>query len=368
VGTDDVMGAVAARAMTGPREPFETMIIERRDVRPTDVVIDIAYSGICHSDIHHARADWGHTTFPIVPGHEIAGIVSAVGAGVTSFRPGDRAGVGCLVNSCRACQACLAGEEQYCDQFVLTYNAVDRDGSRTYGGYSEKIVVDEAFVVHIPEQIPLERAAPLMCAGITLYSPLQYWGVNARKRVGIIGLGGLGHLGVQFSAALGAHTVVIDVAPEKRDDALRLGADEFFVATAEDTFRSLSGSLDLILATVPARLDLDAYLGLLRVNGTLVNLGVPTEPLTVLAHSLLRNRRSIAGSSIGGIAETQEMLDFCAASGVAAETEVIAAHELDEAYDRVSRGDVRYRLVLDVSTIARTADPAGPGRTRFVTQ
>jgi alcohol dehydrogenase (NADP+) len=349
------MFAVAAQAMTGPSAKFETIMIERRELGPTDVLIDIRYAGICHSDIHHARADWGHTTFPIVPGHEIAGIVSAVGSGVTSFGPGDRAGVGCLVNSCRTCEACLAGEEQYCDQFVLTYNAVDRDGSRTYGGYSEKIVVDEAFVVRIPEQIPLERAAPLMCAGITLYSPLQYWGVNARKSVGIVGLGGLGHMGVQFAAALGAHTVVFDVAPEKRDDALRLGADEFVVPTAEDTLRGLAGSLDLVLSTVPARLDLDAYLGLLRLNGTFVNLGVPAEPLSVLAHSLLRNRRSIAGSSIGGMTETQEMLDFCAGADIAAEVEVIAADELDDAYDRVARGDVRYRLVLDVSTIARSA-------------
>jgi alcohol dehydrogenase (NADP+) len=357
------MVVVAARAMAGPREPFETMVIERRELRPTDVLIDIRYAGICHSDIHHARADWGHTTFPIVPGHEIAGVVSAVGSEVTSIRPGDRAGVGCLVNSCRTCEACLAGEEQYCDEFVLTYNAVDRDGSRTYGGYSEKIVVDEAFVVRIPKQIPLERAAPLMCAGITLYSPLQYWGINERKRVGIVGLGGLGHMGVQFSAALGAHTVVFDVAQDKRDDALRLGADEFVITTAEDTFRGLAGSLDLLLSTVPARLDLDAYLGLLRVNGTLVNLGVPVEPLSVLAHSLLRGRRSIAGSSIGGMTETQEMLDFCAASGVAAEVEVVAADELDDAYDRVARGDVRYRLVLDVSTIARTAPTAQLDRT-----
>jgi alcohol dehydrogenase (NADP+) len=362
------MVVVAARAMTGPDAPFETIMLERRDLCPTDVLIDIRYAGICHSDIHHARADWGHTTFPIVPGHEIAGVVSAVGSEVTSFRPGDRAGVGCLVNSCRSCQACLAGEEQYCDELVLTYNAVDRDGSRTFGGYSESIVVDEAFVVRIPEQIPLERAAPLMCAGITLYSPLQYWGIDARKRVGIVGLGGLGHMGVQFSAALGAHTVVFDVAPDKRDDALRLGADEFVLTTAEDTFRRLAGSLDLILCTVPARLDLDAYLGLLGVNGTLVNLGVPAEPLSVLAHSLLRNRRSIAGSAIGGMKETQEMLDFCAGADVAAEVEIITADELDDAYDRVARGDVRYRLVLDVSTIARTAATAQLDRTPSVPQ
>ena len=362
------MVAVAARAMIGPRARFETMMIDRRELRPTDVLIDIRYAGICHSDIHHARADWGHTTYPIVPGHEIAGVVSAVGAEVATFRPGDRVGVGCLVNSCRICEACLAGEEQYCDELVLTYNAVDRDGSRTYGGYSERIVVDEAFVVRIPELIPLERAAPLMCAGITLYSPLQYWAINERKRVGIVGLGGLGHMGVQFSAALGAHTVVLDVAPDKRDDALRLGADAFFLTTAAETFRGLARSLDLILCTVPARLDLDAYLGLLRVNGTLVNLGVPAEPLIILAHSLLRNRRSVAGSSIGGMQETQEMLDFCAGTAVAAEVEVIAADELDDAYDRVTRGDVRYRLVLDVSTIARTAATAQLDRTPSVAQ
>jgi uncharacterized zinc-type alcohol dehydrogenase-like protein len=356
------MVAVAARAMNGPQAPFETVTIERRELRPTDVLIDIRYTGICHSDVHHARADWGHTTFPIVPGHEIAGVVSAVGSEVTSFRPGDRVGVGCLVNSCRTCDACRAGEEQYCDRDVLTYNAVDYDGTLTYGGYSEKIVVDAAFVVRIPDGIPLDRAAPLMCAGITLYSPLQHRRANSRTRVGIIGLGGLGHLGVQMSAALGAHTVAFDVAPEKHDDALRLGADEFVLATAENTFSSMAGSLDLILSTVPAQLDFDAYLSLLTLDGTLVNLGVSAEPLNIRAHSLLRNRRSIAGSLIGGIAETQEMLEFCASTGIAAEVEVISAEELDDAFQRVSRGDVRYRLVLDARTIARTAVPAGAGR------
>ncbi|WP_395802171.1 NAD(P)-dependent alcohol dehydrogenase [Arthrobacter sp. FW306-04-A] len=351
------MTKVAARAMRGPEDTFETMLIDRRELGPEDIYIEIAYAGICHSDVHHARADWGHTMYPIVPGHEIAGVVTAVGSAVTKFAIGDRAGIGCMVDSCRKCDYCRAGLEQYCREgHVLAYNMIDREGRRTFGGYSESIVVDQAFAVKIPGNIPLEQAAPLMCGGITLYSPLRHWSAGPGKRVGIIGFGGLGHIGTQISSALGAHTIVFNLNPAAREDALRLGADEFRTTTEPNAFDGLEGSLDLIISTVPAKLDLDAYLRLLDVDGTFVNLGVPVEPLSIVPHSLLINRRSIAGSSIGGIAETQEMIDFCAAKGIGAQVEVIDANSIDDAYDRLSRGDVRYRFVIDTSTIRANAE------------
>ena len=341
---------VRAKAMTAPDARFETIDLARRDLRPTDVLIGVAYAGICHSDIHHARADWGHTTYPIVPGHEIAGTVAAVGDQVTAHSVGDRVGVGCLVNSCRTCAACRAGEEQYCPNDVLTYNSVDLDGAPTHGGYSQQIVVDEHFVLRVPDGIPLAQAAPLMCAGITLYSPLARWGADSGRRVGILGLGGLGHLGVQLSSAMGAHTTVFDTDEAKRPDARRLGADEFVaVSTAGPTTEV--EDLDLIVSTVPVPLDLDGYLKQLALGGVFVNLGVPPLPLSVQAHSLLRNRRSLTGSLIGGLTETQAMLDYCAARGVRSEVEVIGADAIDEAYDRVIKGDVRYRFVIDISTI-----------------
>ena len=348
------MIAANARCTCGPNEPFTPTTIERRDVGPHDVLIDIAYAGICHSDIDHAHSVRGESMYPLVPGHEIAGIVSDVGSQVTKFAVGDRAGVGNMVDSCRTCDNCRAGLEQYCSgRRVLTYNSIGRDGQPTYGGYSEKIVVDEAFAVRIPESIPLQNAAPLFCAGITLYSPLRHWNVGPGKRVAIVGLGGLGHVGVQISKALGAHTTVFDLSTAKRDDALRLGADEYRVVTEAGIFTELANLFHLIVSTVPTNVDLDAYLGLLGVDGTFVNLGVPPIPLSISAMSLLRNRRSVAGTLSGGLPETQEMIDFCAEHGIGAEVEVIDADRIDEAFERLLAGDVRYRFVIDISTMAK---------------
>jgi uncharacterized zinc-type alcohol dehydrogenase-like protein len=346
------MITVNARVTTGPGEPFKATVIQRRDLGPRDILIDIAYAGICHSDVAHARREWGHTLYPLVPGHEIAGVVSAVGPEVTKFAVGDRAGVGCLVDSCRECGNCLAGQEQHCPKNVKTYNAVGRDGQPTQGGYSEKIVVDEAFAVRIPQAIPLQNAAPLMCAGITVYSPLRRWAAGPGKRVAILGFGGLGHVGVQIATALGAHTTALDLSLDKREDGLRLGAEEYRATTDASTFADLAGSLDLIVNTVPASIDLDAYLGLLALDGTLVNIGLADRPLTVAPFSLITNGRSIAGSRIGGIAETQQMLDFCGQHGIGAEVEVVDADQIDQAYDRVVAGDVRFRFVIDISTLA----------------
>ncbi|WP_029001034.1 NAD(P)-dependent alcohol dehydrogenase [Azohydromonas australica] len=347
------MFTVNARCTCGPHEPFKAFKIQRRELGPRDVLIDIAYAGICHSDIDHARSVRGRSTYPLVPGHEIAGIVSAVGEEVTRFSVGDRAGVGNMVDSCRVCPNCHAGLEQYCSGGrVMTYNSVGRDGQPTYGGYSQKIVVDQDFVLHIPDAIALQNAAPLFCAGITLYSPLRHWEAGPGKRVAILGFGGLGHVGVQISKALGAHTTVLELSSAKRADALRLGADEFCLTTEPGMFDELASSLDLIISTVPANIDVDAYLGLLRRDGTFVNLGVPDKRLSISPMALLRNRRSVAGSLSGGLPETQEMIDFCARHGIGAEVEVIDADRIDEAYERLLAGDVRYRFVIDVSTMA----------------
>jgi alcohol dehydrogenase (NADP+) len=343
---------VNARCTYGPREPFKATTVERRDLGPRDVLIDIAYAGICHSDIDHAWSLRGKTIYPLVPGHEIAGNVSAVGSAVTKFAVGDQAGVGNMVDSCRECDNCRAGLEQYCKSGrVLTYNSIGRDGLPTHGGYSERIVVDEAYAVRIPRSVPLKNAAPLFCAGITLYSPLRHWKAGPGKRVAIVGFGGLGHVGVQICKALGAHTTALDLSPAKRDDALRLGTDEYRVSTDPRTFTDLANSLDLIISTVPVKVDLDAYLGLLTRDGTLVNLSVPQKPLSISALSLLDNRRSIAGTRSGGLAETQEMIDFCAERGIGAEVEVIEADRIDEAYERLLAGDVRFRFVIDISTM-----------------
>ena len=348
------MITVKARCVCGPDEPFIATTIARRELGPRDVLIDIAYAGICHSDIDHARSTRGKTIYPLVPGHEIAGIVAAVGTEVTKFKVGDLAGVGNMVDSCRTCPNCRAGLEQYCSgQRVLAYNSIARDGQPTCGGYSEKIVVDEAFVVRIPERIALKNAAPLLCAGITMYSPLRHWNVGPGKRVAIIGFGGLGHVGVQMSKALGAHTAVLDLTPAKREDALRLGADDYRIASDATTFTELASSFDLVISTVPVNVDLDAYLGLLALDGAFVNLSVTDRPLSVAAVSLLNNRRSISGTRSGGLAETQEMLDFCALHGIGAEVEVIHADRIDDAYRRLLAGDVRFRFVIDNSTLTK---------------
>jgi uncharacterized zinc-type alcohol dehydrogenase-like protein len=316
------------------------------------VLIDIKYAGICHSDIHQAREGWGEAIFPMVPGHEIAGVVEAVGSGVTKFAVGDKVGVGCMVDSCRACENCRAGLEQYCQKGnVQTYNGIGKDGLPTYGGYAQKIVVDEAFTLRIPDGIALDEAAPLLCAGITTYSPLRHWNAGPGKKVAVVGLGGLGHMGVKLAHALGAEVTVLSQSLRKRDDGLKLGADHYYATSDESTFKELAGTFDLILSTVSAPLNLDAYLSLLKTDGAFVNVGAPEEPVALNLFSVIAGRKTLAGSGIGGIQETQEMLDFCAAHGLGAEIELIRADQINEAYERVLASDVRYRFVIDTSTI-----------------
>ena len=344
---------VRARAMVSPTDRFRAITIERRDVGPHDVLIEISYAGICHTDVHHARAEIGTTHYPIVPGHEIAGTITRVGDQVTRFSVGDRAGVGCVVDSCRECGDCLAGLESYCRiGKVLTYNAIGRDGQVTLGGYSEGIVVDEAFAVRIPDALPLAAAAPLMCAGITMYSPLRHWQAGPGKRVAVVGFGGLGHVGVQIATALGASTTVINKTEHQMNDALGMGADDFRVTRDPGLYSDLASSFDLIISTVPVSYDLDILLNLLARDGTFVNLGVPEKPLSIEPYSLLTNRRSIAGSMSGGIPETQEMVNFCAEHRIGAQVEIVDAGYIDEAFNRVVAGDVRYRFVIDASTFA----------------
>lgn len=346
------MITVNARSTSGPQAPFVATTITRRDLGARDVLIDIAYAGICHSDIEHAHSTRGKTIYPLVPGHEMAGLVAAVGTEVSRFKVGDRVGVGNMVDACRVCVHCRAGLEQYCSGGrTLAYNAIGRDGQPTYGGYSQKIVVEDAFVVRIPSAIRLQNAAPLLCAGITMYSPLKHWGAGPDKRVAILGFGGLGHVGVQMAHALGAHTTVFDLAPEKREDALRLGADDFRLGNEAANFTELADSFDLIISTVPVSVDLGAYLRLLALDATYVNLAVTGKPMQIPAELLLANRRSIAGTRSGGLAETQEMLNFCAEHGIGAEVEVIAADGIDDAYRRLLAGDVRFRFVIDNATL-----------------
>ncbi len=346
------MSTVTAYAAPSATEPLAKTTITRREVGPHDVAFDIHFAGICHSDIHTVRAEWGDANWPVVPGHEIAGIVTEIGSEVTKFNVGDRIGVGCFVDSCRECSSCLAGEEQYCKRgFTGTYNAVGRDGKPTYGGYSGAIVVDENYALHIPDSIPLAAAAPLLCAGITLYSPLRHWNAGPDTRVAILGLGGLGHMGVKLAAAMGAKVTVLSQSLKKMEDGLRLGASEYYATADPETFTKLAGSFDLILNTVSANLDLDAYMSLLDVDGTLVELGIPEHPMKVRAFTVALMRRRLAGSNIGGIAETQKMLDFCAEHDVRPEIEVIEPDYINEAYERVLSSDVRYRFVIDTSSL-----------------
>lgn len=334
------------------KAPFERTIIERRQLRPNDVLIDIKFSGVCHSDIHSAYGEWAGGIFPMVPGHEIAGIVTAIGSEVTKFAVGDRVGVGCFVDSCGECEYCLSGEEQYCTKGVInTYNQLDYDGHPTYGGYSQKIVVKEGFVVRIPTALDLDVAAPLLCAGITTYSPVKHWNAGPDKKVAIVGMGGLGHLAIQFAHALGAEVTALSRSLNKKDEALELGADHYFATNDPATFTELAGRFDLIVNTVSANLTVDAYLSLLRVDGTLVNVGAPAESDKYHVFSLIMGRRSIAGSLVGGIRETQEMLDFASEHGIQPKIEVIRADQVGEAYERVLRSDVRYRFVIDISTL-----------------
>ncbi len=346
------MLTVNAYAAPSATEPLVPTTIERRDVGPKDVLIEIRYAGVCHSDIHTVRGDWGPVAYPLTVGHEIVGVVAEVGAEVSRHAVGDRVGVGCMVNSCRECVNCRAGEEQYCLKGnVGTYAATDRDETITQGGYSTHVVVDEDFVLRVPESIPYESAAPLLCAGITLYSPLNHWNAGPGKKVAIVGLGGLGHMGVKIAHAMGAEVTVLSQSLKKQEDGLRLGADHYYATSDPDTFEQLQNEFDLIVNTVSAVIDVDAYLSLLALDGTMVNVGAPAEPLPVKVFSLFGNRRSFAGSGIGGIRETQEMLDFCAEHELAPETELIAADGINEAYERVLASDVRYRFVIDVATL-----------------
>jgi uncharacterized zinc-type alcohol dehydrogenase-like protein len=346
------MLAANAFAATSATEPLSPATIERRDVGPRDVLIAIKYCGICHSDIHYVRGEWGESHYPVVPGHEIVGIVAEVGSEVTTHAVGDRVGVGCMVDSCGECASCRRGEEQYCLKGnTLTYGSIGTDGRVTQGGYSTHVVVSEDFVVKVPEGLELDAAAPLLCAGITTYSPLRRWGAGPGKNVAVIGLGGLGHMAVKLAHAMGAEVTVLSQSLKKREDALRLGADHYAATSDPDTFEKLAGSFDLIVNTVSATINLDAYLSLLAVDGTMVNVGAPAEPMSINVFPLLLGRRSFAGSAIGGIQETQEMLNFCAEQHVGAEVEVIPADKINEAYERVLASDVRYRFVIDVSTL-----------------
>ncbi|MET9819467.1 NAD(P)-dependent alcohol dehydrogenase [Streptomyces sp. NPDC006355] len=344
------VNAYAALSATAPLVPTT---IQRRDLGPHDVLIEVKYAGICHSDIHSVRSEWGEVPYPLVPGHEIAGIVTEVGPAVTRHAVGDRVGVGCMVGSCGECTSCRKGEEQYCLRGnTLTYGSVDRDGTITQGGYSTHIVVTEDFVVRIPETLGLDEAAPLLCAGITTYSPLRHWGAGPGRKVAVVGLGGLGHMAVKLAHAMGAEVTVLSQSLKKREDGLRLGADAYHATSDPGTFEQLAGAFDLIVNTVSAPLDVSAYLSLLTIDGTMVNVGAPAEPLSIDAFRLILGRRSYAGSAIGGIRETQEMLDFCGEHGLGAEIEVISAEKINDAYARVLASDVRYRFVIDTATLA----------------
>ncbi|MBS1985673.1 MAG: NAD(P)-dependent alcohol dehydrogenase [Bdellovibrionales bacterium] len=346
------MPNVKSFAAKKPKAPLEAHIIPRREPGAHDVAIDIKFCGVCHSDIHQARDEWGPGIFPMVPGHEIVGLVSKVGSAVKKFKVGDAVGVGCFVDSCRECSACKAGEEQYCERgMIATYNSKERDGTPTYGGYSTHVVVDENYVLRIPKEIPLDRAAPLLCAGITTYSPLRHWKIKAGDKVAVVGLGGLGHMGVKLANAMGAEVTVLSTSDKKKKDAETLGAKHFASTRNADTFQKLAGSFDYILDTVSADHDLNAYLSLLKTGGTMILVGVPDKPASVSAFSVVARRRSLAGSMIGGIRETQEMLDFCAKHKLAADIEVIPAQKINEAYERMLKGDVHYRFVIDTKSI-----------------
>ena len=344
---------VNAYAAPAAGQPLAPTTIQRRDVGPNDVLIEIQYAGICHSDLHTVNGDWGPQPFPVVPGHEIVGTVTEVGPDVTRHQVGDRVGVGCMVNSCGECISCRNGDEQYClTGMVGTYAGTDRDGTTTQGGYSTHVVVDADVVLSVPDALDPAAAAPLLCAGITTYAPLVRWGAGPGKKVAVVGLGGLGHMAVKIAHALGAEVTVLSQSLKKQEDGLRLGADAFYATSDPGTFEQLSGRFDLIINTVSAAIDVDAYLGLLAVDGALVNVGAPAEPLSLNVFSLIGARRSFAGSMIGGIALTQEMLDFCAEHNIGAEVEVIPAQQVNEAYERVLASDVRYRFVIETSTLA----------------
>lgn len=348
-------------AASSPTSPLTPFTFERRDCGPLDVQIDITHCGVCHSDIHTARSEWGPASYPVVPGHEIVGRVSAVGKDVTRFKAGDLVGVGCMVNSCRSCISCEAGLEQYCDAGpTWTYNSPDTafpaEGAHTYGGYSRAVVVDEGFVLRVPENLDPAAAAPLLCAGITTWSPLAHWKIGVGHKVGVVGLGGLGHMAVKFAVALGAEVTLFTTSPGKIEDGKRLGAHRVVVSRDSDAMAAEANQFDFILDAVSADHDINAYLTLLKQDGNMVLVGLPEKPMSIGAFSLVAKRRSLAGSAIGGIQETQKMLDFCGKHNITSDIEVIRMDEINEAYDRVLRSDVKYRFVIDMDSLAKTAE------------
>jgi alcohol dehydrogenase (NADP+) len=341
----------AAKEAKASLTPFS---FERRDLLDHDVVIDIQYCGICHTDIHQVKNEWGRSNYPMVPGHEIAGNISQVGSQVTRFKIGDKVGVGCFVDSCRNCYACSEGLEQYCNNVLTTYNGIEKDGKTpTQGGYSNKIVVDENYVLNMPDNLVLERAAPLLCAGITLYSPLMKWKAGPGKKVAIIGLGGLGHIGVKIAHALGSEVTVLSHSFKKQQDAKKMGADNFYATSDSKTFEKLEGYFDIMINTVSTDINLNQYLNLLKLDGTMVVVGVPEKDTQINAYSLISARRNLAGSLIGGISETQEMLNFCSKHNITCDVELIPIQKVNEAYERILNSDVRYRFVIDLNSLKK---------------
>ncbi|MEJ0009819.1 MAG: NAD(P)-dependent alcohol dehydrogenase [Alphaproteobacteria bacterium] len=345
-----------ARAFAAPaaKAPLKPWTFERREIGPNDVAIKIAYCGVCHSDLHQVKDEWGNATFPMVPGHEIVGHVTAVGAKVKKFKEGDTVGVGCMVDSCRVCDSCKEHLEQYCENGMSgTYNGTEQDRKTpTYGGYSDHIVTSQDFVLSIPKNLDLAAAAPLLCAGITTYSPLRHWNVGKGQKVGIVGLGGLGHMGVKFASAFGAETWMITTSPKKREDAKKLGAKDIVVSTDEADMAKHAGTFDFILSTISAKYDIGAYLNLLKRDGKMVVVGAPDKPSDLMTFSLIMGRKTLAGSLIGGIKETQEMLDFCGKHNIVSEIELIPIQKINEAYERMLKSDVRYRFVIDNASLA----------------
>jgi len=346
------MNKINAYAAVKAKDPLKPFQIERRDPGPNDVVIDILYCGVCHSDIHQARDEWGKGAFPMVPGHEIAGTVSKIGSAVSRYKLGDKVGVGCFVDSCRTCGSCQEGFEQYCELGAnLTYNGREKNGSPTLGGYSTQIVVDEQFVLRIPDNLPLDKAAPLLCAGITTYSPLRHWKIKSGDKVAVVGLGGLGHMAVKLAAAMGAEVTVLSTSDRKKEDALRFGAKHFINTSDRSIFKKYANHFDFMLNTAAGNIDLSAYLGLINRDKTMVLVGIPEDQLSIAPAALIMKRKQLAGSLIGGIKETQEMLDFCGKHDITSEIELIPIEKINEAYDRVVKGDVRYRFVIDNGTL-----------------
>jgi uncharacterized zinc-type alcohol dehydrogenase-like protein len=347
------MGITKGYAALQAGATLEPFAFERRPVGLHDVLVQIDYCGICHSDIHQVRDEWGGSIFPMVPGHEIIGTVTKVGSDVTKFREGEIVGIGCFIDSCRSCPSCTQGLEQYCERgMILTYNGYDKEGQPTYGGYSRQIVVNDQYVLKVPHMLPLEGVAPLLCAGITTYSPLRQWGVGRGHRLGVVGLGGLGHMAIKFGKAFGAEVTVFSRSDSKRKEAERLGASDFAATSQEGMFTRLSRKFDFIIDTISAAHDYNAYLDLLKTDGTYLLIGAPGDPISISAFSLILRRRRLAGSLIGGIRETQEMLDFCGEHGITSDVEVIPIQRVDEAYERVLRGDVRFRFVIDMKSLS----------------